>query len=87
MYSLYIYIYIIICNRAPWKNKVIELFTVYEYIWNNKKSSYVLSSHWIHVKHLPICLGVSSLAAGKSYDYIAINGKGAVMGNGFIFTK
>ena len=34
-----LYLYILLCNRAPWKNSVTEWFTLYEYIWKKKKYS------------------------------------------------
>ena len=39
---MYIYIYVIycmyilFCNRAPWKNSLTEWSTLYKYIWNKK---------------------------------------------------
>ena len=36
------YLYILLCNRAPWKNSVTEWFTLYKYIWKKKKSIVIL---------------------------------------------
>ena len=29
-------LYILLCNRTPWKNNVIEWCTLYKYTWNKK---------------------------------------------------
>ena len=37
VYMCSLYLCILLCNRAPWKNSVTEWFTLYKYIWKKKK--------------------------------------------------
>ena len=37
VYMCSLYLYILLCNRAPRKNRVTEWFTLYKYIWNKNK--------------------------------------------------
>ena len=36
VYMCSLYLYILLCNRVPWKNSLTEWYTLYEYIWNKK---------------------------------------------------
>ena len=36
VYMCSLYLYILLGNRAPWKNSVTEWLTLYKYIWNKK---------------------------------------------------
>ena len=38
VYVCPLYLCILLCNRAPWKNSVAEWFTLYEYVWNKIKN-------------------------------------------------
>ena len=37
VYMWSLYLCILLCNRAPWKNSVTEWFTLYKHIWNKVK--------------------------------------------------
>ena len=50
VYMCYFCMYILFCNRAPWKNSLTEWSNLYWYIWNKKwiKVSLVASKWYMH---------------------------------------
>ena len=39
IYVIFCMMYILFCNRAPWKNSLTEWSTLYKYIWNKKNKN------------------------------------------------
>ena len=50
VYMCSLYLYILLCNRAAWKNSVTEWFTLYKYIWNKKNTAQSPLRQWCWVE-------------------------------------
>ena len=84
VYMCYLCMYILFCNRAPWKNSLTEWPTLYKYIWNKiKKIEKGNPFEYVVWKVSSICLGLNvSMGQDAFNDQVAPDSKvhGANMG-------